>query len=63
MTLFELQEHCLANAVEAVICGDTMTINVSDIDTGHVFPSLHTGRGYLDEPCDWITTDADYDYT
>ena len=28
MTLFELQEHCLANAVDAEISGDSMTATV-----------------------------------
>jgi len=56
MTLFELQEYCLANAVDAVICGDTMTVEVADsADYRHCI-----GTGYLDEPVSWILPVSHY---
>lgn len=46
MTLDQLQEHCLANAVEAVIDGDTMTANLFRGAVLIGMFNLRTGRYY-----------------
>lgn len=46
MTLDQLQEHCLANAVEAVIDGDSMTANLFRGAYLIGMFNLHTGRYY-----------------
>jgi hypothetical protein len=58
MTLFELQEYCLANAVDGVISGDRMTVDFFDSSRPIPLPIAPiVGRGYLDEPTAWITLD------
>lgn len=49
MTLDQLQEHCLAHDLEAIICGDTMRVSI--IDKFH----RPVANGFLDEPLDWLS--------
>jgi len=46
MTLDQLQEYCLAHALEAVICGDSLTANLFRGAVLIGMFNLRTGRYY-----------------